>query len=111
MEIHSELIGGFAVINVTGRIEATTVQEFEQELGKVIMKGNRQILLDFSGVPYINSSGLRVILATAKKLKNTGDSFALCSLTPEVNKIIDFTGFSKIIKIYNGVNEALTEQR
>ena len=71
---------------------AAILQEIEQ--------GNRKILLDFSGVPYISSRGLRVILATAKKLKNPGDKFGLCSLSPEVFKIMKLAGFTSIFSIF-----------
>jgi anti-sigma B factor antagonist len=48
-----------------------------------------------------------VLLATAKKLKNPGDKFAICSLVPEVMKILKLAGFTSIFSIYPSEGEAL----
>ncbi len=98
---------GNTVLSVHGRVDTSTAPELEQAINKQIGDGNRKILLDFSGVNYISSGGLRVLLATAKKLKNPGDKFGLCCLAPEVLKILKLTGFTSIFSIYPSEGEAL----
>jgi anti-sigma B factor antagonist len=99
--------GGKTVLSINGRIDTATATELEHAINKEIGLGNRQILLDFSRVSYISSSGLRVLLATAKKLKNPGDKFGICSLSPEVLKILRLAGFTSIFSIYPSEGEAL----
>jgi len=98
---------GNTVLSVYGRVDTSTAPELEQAINKQIGEGNRKILLDFSGVTYISSGGLRVLLATAKKLKNPGDRFALCSLSAEVAKILKLAGFTSIFSISPTEGEAL----
>lgn len=98
---------GKTVLSITGRIDTSTAPDLEQAINRQIDEQKRQILLDFSGVTYISSGGLRVLLATAKKLKNPGDKFALCSLSPEVLKILKLAGFTSIFSIYPSEGEAL----
>ncbi len=107
MEIRTAHREGGTVLSVNGRIDTTAAPELDQAILQEIDQGNRKILLDFSGVPYISSGGLRVILATAKKLKNPGDKFGLCSLSPEVFKIMKLAGFTSIFSIYPDEGEAL----
>jgi anti-sigma B factor antagonist len=95
------------VIGVNGRVDTSTAPELEMAINKEIERGTRKILLNFSGVSYISSGGLRVLLATAKKLKNPGDKFGLCSLSPEVLKILKLAGFTSIFTIYPSEGEAL----
>ena len=95
------------VLSVNGRVDTSTAPELEKAINKEIEQGNRKILLDFSKVSYISSGGLRVLLATAKKLKNPGDKFGLCSLSPEVLKILKLAGFTSIFSIYPSEGEAL----
>ena len=95
------------VLFITGRIDTSTAPDLEQAINHQIDGQKRCILLDFSGVTYISSGGLRVLLATAKKLKNPGDKFALCSLSPEVLKILKLAGFTSIFSIYPSEGEAL----
>jgi anti-sigma B factor antagonist len=98
---------GKTVLSINGRIDTSTAAELEQAINKEIGLGKRQILLDFSRVSYISSSGLRVLLATAKKLKNPGDKFGICSLSPEVLKVLRLAGFTSIFSIYSSEGEAL----
>jgi len=98
---------GKTVLSINGRIDTSTATELEQVINKEIGLSKRQILLDFSRVSYISSSGLRVLLATAKKLKNPGDKFGICSLSPEVLKVLRLAGFTSIFSIYSSEGEAL----
>jgi anti-sigma B factor antagonist len=95
------------ILSVNGRIDTATAPALEQAINQEIEHQNRKILLNFSAVNYISSGGLRVLLATAKKLKNPGDRFALCSLSPEVMKILKLAGFTSIFSISPTEGEAL----
>jgi len=95
------------ILSVAGRIDTATAPALEQAINQEIEHQHRKILLDFSSVSYISSGGLRVLLATAKKLKNPGDRFALCSLSPEVLKILKLAGFTSIFSISPSEGEAI----
>ncbi|HEX3001837.1 MAG TPA: STAS domain-containing protein [Methanoregula sp.] len=95
------------ILSIAGRIDTATAPELEQAINKEIEGGHRKILLNFSGVSYISSGGLRVLLATAKKLKSPGDKFGICGLSPEVLKILKLAGFTSIFTIYPTEGEAL----
>lgn len=107
MDITTANREGKTVLSVNGRIDTSTAPELEQAINKEIGNGNRRILLDFSRVSYISSGGLRVLLATARKLKNPGDKFGLCCLQPEVLKVLRLAGFTSIFSIYLSEGEAL----
>ncbi len=65
-----------------------------------------RLILDFTGLVYISSGGLRVLLATAKTLHNDSGRFALSGLSHEVQKIMRLAGFTTIFAIYTTVQEA-----
>lgn len=92
--------GGVGVLSVAGRVDTATAPALEQAIDGVIAGGGRRLLIDLAGVPYISSGGLRVLLATAKRLRGDGDGYALCSLSPEVEKVMRLTGFSSILAIH-----------
>ena len=96
-----------AILSVRGRIDATTAGEFEGAINRRIDNGERRIILDLAGLAYISSGGLRVLLATAKKLHNDGDRFVLCGLSVEVQKVMTLAGFTAIFSIYATESEAL----
>ena len=107
MEITTTSKDNATILSLNGRIDTATAPELEQAINKIIDGGQRKILLDFAGVTYISSGGLRVLLATAKKLKNPGDKFGICTLSPEVMKILKLAGFTSIFSIYASEGEAL----
>jgi anti-sigma B factor antagonist len=107
VEITTATLDGATILSIAGRVDTATAPALEQAINKTIEGGNRKILLNFSGVTYISSGGLRVLLATAKKLKNPGDKYALCSLAAEVLKILKLAGFTSIFSIYASEGEAL----
>ena len=107
MDITTTTHDTIAVLSVTGRVDALTAVELEGAINSHIDQGDRKIVLDFTGLAYISSGGLRVLLATAKKLHNQGDRFALCGLSVEVQKIMNLAGFTAIFSIYTTNVEAL----
>jgi anti-sigma B factor antagonist len=106
MEIRTEKRDAGAVVHPSGRIDTAAAPALEQELNRLIGEGTKKIVLDFAAVPYISSGGLRVLLATAKKLRGPGNSFSLCALNPEVTKIMTLAGFNTIFTIHPTEGEA-----
>jgi len=95
------------IVSIAGRVDTATAPALEQAINREIEMGHRKILLNFSGVSYISSGGLRVLLSTAKKLKSPGDKFGICCLSAEVHKILRLAGFTSIFSIYPSEGEAL----
>ncbi len=86
------------IVAVEGRIDTITSQELENELNNEL--GNFESLtLDFTGVEYISSAGLRVLVGIQKKLKATNIPFVIKNVNDSVNEIFKMSGFDKILRI------------
>jgi len=109
MKINSRKERNVMVVSVEGRIDATTAPEFEINLSDFISKGENMFLLNFGGLEYISSAGLRSILATAKKLKEKEGKIVLASLKGPVEEVFKISGFHSIFKIFNSEEAALKE--
>jgi anti-sigma B factor antagonist len=107
LEITTAARGDVTALSVAGRIDTVSAPVLEQAINRTIESGGRKLLLDFSGISYISSGGLRVLLSAAKRLRDPGDRFGLCCLSPDVLKIIKLTGFTSIFNIYSSEGEAL----
>lgn len=108
MEIQVRKEGNRHVISVKGRMDAVSSPDFEKELSLLMDKGRKLFVIDFSGLEYISSSGLRSILTIAKKLKATESIIVLASLRSTVKEVFEISGFSTIIPIYATVDDALS---
>ncbi|MBF0516675.1 MAG: STAS domain-containing protein [Nitrospirae bacterium] len=96
-----------AVAIVSGRIDTVAAPEVEKEINKTIESGKHKIVIDLSGTEYISSSGLRVLLGTAKGLKAKGGQLRLCGVTDNVMKVFKLAGFTKVFIISATQAEAI----
>ncbi len=109
MEINTKKEKNATVVSVKGRLDAVSSPLFEKELSGLMTEGGKDFVIDFSQLDYISSAGLRVILATAKKLKEKEGKLFLCSLQEMVREVFEVSGFSAIIPIYASVESAVDQ--
>lgn len=79
---------------IEGRIDTTTAPEFEKEINAI--SDVTELILDFKGVEYISSAGLRVVLK-AQKLMNQNGKMELTGVGDAVMEVFEITGFSDIL--------------
>ena len=109
MEISAKKDEKGTLVTVKGRMDAVTSPEFEKDLNQRISDGEFTFISDFSERDYISSTGLRSILATAKRLKAENGRIMLASLKDVVKEVFEISGFSSIIPIYESVDAARDE--
>ena len=107
MQIKQMQEGGVHVFSLSGRFDAHSAGDVEEELGLAVSGGARKVLINLDGTEYISSAGLRVLLGVAKKLKKEAGEVRLCCLKSYVKEVFDIAGFTQIFKIYNTAEEAL----
>ena len=94
------------IVAITGSLDSTTSPEAQKSLD-VVLAGARKMALDFSGLDYISSAGLRVLLGAAKQLRASGGKLGMFGLNQSVREVFDISGFSSILPIYPSEAEAL----
>ena len=82
---------------LNGRLDTTTAPELEKELASAL-KGVSELTLDFSGLDYISSAGLRVLLSAQKTMNKQG-SMKIKNVNEIIMEIFEVTGFSDILTI------------
>lgn len=97
MTINKKINGTKMYAEVNGRIDTVTVTEAESIL-KSDLDGITELVLDFSGLDYISSAGLRLLL-TLQKTMNKQGSMTIKNANETVTEIFDVTGFSDILTI------------
>jgi anti-sigma B factor antagonist len=97
MTIEKILNGESAKILVGGRLDTQTAPELEKEIDGVI-SNLKEIVFDMTGLEYISSAGLRVILK-AQKIMNTKGSMKLTGVSDSIMEVFDITGFLDILTI------------
>lgn len=99
MDIQHQAGTGYSTLRITGRLDATSAPVAEQKINEVIATGASQLVLDFVGLEYVSSAGLRILLATAKKLSRQNGKIALFGLQDSVRTVFEISGFMAVFKI------------
>ena len=97
MTIEKTITGASAALKIVGRLDTTTAPELEATIDGCAA-AIKELVLDCSGLEYISSAGLRVILK-AQKLMNTQGSMKLTGVNESIMEIFDITGFADILTI------------
>lgn len=97
MTIEKVLNGENAKLIVVGRLDTQTAPELEKEIDGII-PNLKELVFDMSGLEYISSAGLRVVLK-AQKIMNTKGSMRLTNVNDNIMEVFDITGFLDILTI------------
>lgn len=96
-----------AVVCVAGSVDGTTAPMLMAELHACVMSGNVHLVADLAGVDYTSSVGLRALLATMKETRLQGGDLRLSNVTPHVLRVLELSGFTSIMKLYDDVESAI----
>ena len=97
MTIEKKIENGNVTLIVAGRLDTTTAPELEKTLDNVL-GGTKELVFDMTGLEYISSAGLRVILK-AQKAMNAQGSMKLTGVNDSIMEVFDITGFLDILTI------------
>ena len=112
MQFSSRRFTDLVLAAPVGRIDHPNAGSFEEALRPLLEQAGTSkeaVLLDFSGVEYISSIGLRVLMAAAKQAQAQGSKLAIADLQPIVAEIFAISRFNRIFDLYPSVPEALAK--
>lgn len=110
MEFSSRSFADIVVAVPAGRIDHEAARPFEQALAPLLEQAvtvNAGLVLDFAGVDYISSVGLRVLMVAAKKARARGAHIAVTTLHPVVAEIFAISRFDSVLAVFPSVRAAL----
>ena len=107
MDIGSEVTNDVTVVRFEGNLDTNTSNDAQDYLNKTIDGGASKVVICFDKVDFVSSAGLRVLLATAKKLGSGGGSLRICGLNETVAEVFEISGFSTILNVFPSETEAL----
>ena len=96
-----------ALLTVGGYLDIDTGTALRHHLVIQLDHGRRYFLLDLSAVPFMDSSGMNVLLWAYQQVRGLGRGVHVVSPTPEVRRVLDLTGVSLTVPVSESVDEAL----
>ncbi|RMG77465.1 MAG: anti-sigma factor antagonist [Chloroflexi bacterium] len=107
LDIHVEHDGEVVLIEVSGRVDSMTANQFGEALNQAIDEGNINIVADLSGVEYMSSAGLREIVAALKKVKRASGDLRIAQPSNRVMEVFEMAGLDTILQIFSSAQEAV----
>jgi len=110
MELQTQDMANVRLIHVEGRIDHTTAPSFQ---GLLLPKltdctgETKKALLDLSGVHYMSSAGLRVLVLAARQCQQQQGEIVLAALQPDVQEVFKIIHFDVLFKMFATVHAAL----
>ena len=102
----AQLGNGTAVVSVMGELDRATVPAFDRTLLDVTEAGTGEVIVDLTCCSFLDSSGLRALVATRERLERSDRSLALVLSNPIVMRVFQLTGFDEWFQIRPSLSAA-----
>jgi anti-sigma B factor antagonist len=86
-------------LSITGDIEIMSIKNLKESLSDIGQNENKDIVLDLSGVNYIDSSGVGVLISLLKLQKNKGKSLVINKISPKVLNVLKLSSLADTFKV------------
>ena len=112
MEFSSQRLVDVFVAAPVGQIDHPNAERLKQALAPILdtaATSKQALVLDFAGVEYICSMGLRVLLMAAKQLRAQNARIAVAAMQPVVKEIFEIARFNHVLEVFPDVRAALEQ--
>ncbi|MDJ0536229.1 MAG: STAS domain-containing protein [Xenococcaceae cyanobacterium MO_207.B15] len=93
------------VIEPKGILDGTKAFDFRQKIDQSIKNGIEIILVDFTDVTFMDSSGLGALVLALKKVRSAKVKLVLCSINEQVKMLFELTSMERVFEIYSSREE------
>lgn len=104
LDIQLENGDGYVICRPVGELDAFTVSQFRQSLAE--LASNPRILIDMSGVPFVDSAGLGALIGGIRRARELGGDVAVACNRPTLTRLLHTTGFDRIVTVTETVESA-----
>lgn len=100
---------GRSIVTVVGEFDAHVASQV-QDVIDPLLQGPATVVVDLSGVPFIDSTGLGVLVTTLKRIREAGGTLDVVAAAPRVLKVFAITGLDVVIPLHSTLDEARAAQ-
>ena len=98
VNIAVDYVGGEAVLKLGGHLNTNTAADLEEALEPVFERTNK-VVLDFADLEYLSSAGLRVLVATQKRVTAAEGALRIVNASDDIREVFDITGLIDVFDV------------
>lgn len=106
LDLATSVVGGKTVVSVAGEIDVYTAPKLRDLITELVSDEAYHLVVDMTGVEFLDSTGLGVLVGGLKKVRSHDGSLQLVCSSPRLLKIFRITGLSKVFVIHDTVEAA-----
>ena len=96
------------IVKIDCEIDHHTSETIRRKVdGEIQRLTPRKVIFDFSGVSFMDSSGIGVIMGRYKNVQRVNGATIMVNVKPAVNKVFEISGITKLIPQFDNINQAL----
>lgn len=108
MKMEIERSRCMALVKLTGELDHHACEKIREDLDGILrMSSTKAMVLDMSGVSFMDSSGMGLLLARSRLAADRGVSLVIAGATPEVGKLICMVSLDKQVPLFDTAEQAL----
>ena len=108
MQIEERVVGNVTILDLKGKITLGEGDEaLRDKINSLVHQGRKQILINFGGVPYVDSAGLGEIVRTYTTVSRQGGSLKLLNLTKRITDLLSITKLLTVFETYDSEDDAV----
>ena len=88
------------VIALEGILDGTKATEFRSQIDRSVKEGAEIILVDFSDVTFMDSSGLGALVLALKTVRGAESKMFLCSINEQIQMLFELTSMDRVFEIF-----------
>lgn len=100
-------VQGTGVIEVGGEVDVYTAPQLDAELTRLIDGDVFNIVVDLSGVDFLDSTGLGVLVKALQRTRENGGSLAVVATADRITKVFRITGLDSAMSLHSTVDDAV----
>ena len=97
------------VLSIVGRLNVLTAGDLKNRFKALVSEGHYNLVLELSGVTFIDSSGLSAIVSGLKSTRESEGSIKLVGLGPSTKKVFELTRLDRVFEFYTSIGDALSQ--
>ncbi|MCV7434572.1 STAS domain-containing protein [Mycolicibacterium bacteremicum] len=101
---------GVVVVTPAGRLNMVAAPALRKELHALVEAGTRRVVVDLSGVEFIDSSGLGALISGLKVARQAGGDLRIAAPTRQVTTVLELTNLNRVLRAYPRPQDAFDEQ-
>jgi anti-sigma B factor antagonist len=109
LDVRCSMVGAVAVVAVAGEVDMSTGSRLREAVADQLAAGHRRLLLDLTGVTFLDSTALGILVGTRKKAAESGGEMRVACADPRMLRLLTVTGLTRTIGVHATVEDAVAD--